>query len=62
MLDMQGCWKLLKGGMAIWTNVRGHAAADFLEVVKQLRNWKVQKIFQYFILSDQEGSGSNLSQ
>jgi len=43
MLDMQGHWKLLKGGMAIGTNVRGHAVADFLEVVKQLRNCKVQK-------------------
>jgi len=51
MLDMQGRWKLLKGGMAIGTNVRVHGAADFLEVVKQLRNCKVQKnisIFYFF--------------
>ena len=52
---MRGRWKLLKDGMAIGTNVRGYAAADLLEVVKQLRNCKVQKNISNFILSDQEG-------
>ena len=45
---MRGRWKLLKDGMAIGTNVRGYAAADLLEVVKQLRNCKVQKNISIF--------------
>ena len=53
MLNMQGHRKLLKGGLAIGTNVRSYAAVDLLEVVKQLRNWAIYG--KYFILSDQEG-------
>ena len=53
MLDMQGCWKLLKDGMAIGANVRGHAAADFFRGCEAAE--KLQSTVQYFILSDQEG-------
>jgi len=63
---LQGYWKRLDGGAAIGCNVRGYTVTSFQKLQRSRKTAQTKKLHKpqknfNMILSDQDGSGGNLS-